>query len=130
MPAIEAITLNTGGSTPVDVQFVPVNQVGDVSYFRNAGETSLSDKLLSVSARTTPAGYHKVAERIVIPVVSTDTDTGVKLVVRKSHYKHEASFAPDATEEEMIELFALAHASLAAEQALLSAVFTQRANVY
>lgn len=132
MPAITTLALLNRAATPVAVDFDPVRIDGNIALFRNQGSTSLADKTVSVSARTTAGGYRKVVHKFVVPVVSTDTSTGVDIVsvVRKAHCNVEFTFAPDATEDEMNEIIAYAEASLASDLALLDPVLTQGAALY
>jgi len=132
MPAITSLALLNRAGTPVAVNFDPVRIEGNVAYFRAPGNTSLGDKSMSVSARVTAGGYRKVVTKFVVPVVSTDTSTGVDIVsvVRKAHCNVEFTFAPDATEDEMNEIIAYAEASLASDQVTLDPVLTQGAALY
>jgi len=132
MPAITSLALLNRAGTPVAVNFDPVRIEGNVAYFRAPGNTSLGDKSMSVSARVTAGGYRKVVTKFVVPVVSTDTSTGVDIVsvVRKAHCNVEFTFAPDATEDEMNEIIAYAEASLASGQVTLDPVLTQGAALY
>jgi len=132
MPAITSLALLNRAGTPVAVDFDPVRIEGNVAYFRAPGNTSLGDKSMSVSARVTAGGYRKVVTKFVVPVVSTDTSTGVDIVsvVRKAHCNVELTFAPDATEDEMNEIIAYAEASLASGQVTLDPVLTQGAALY
>jgi len=132
MPAIASLLLLNRAGTPADVTFDPVRIEGNISYFRAPGATALGDKTMSVSARTTAGGYRKVVHKFVVPVVSTDTSTGVDLVsvVRKAHCSMEFTFAPDATEDEMNEIIAYARDSLSEDQTILDPVLTLREAMY
>jgi len=132
MPAIASILLLNRAATPADVTFTPDRVIGNVAYFKNAGATALADKTMSVSARTTSGGYRKVTEKFVVPVVSTDTSTGVDIVsvARKAYLSMEFTFAPDATEDEMNEIIAYARDSLSEDQVILDPVLTQREALY
>jgi len=132
MPAIVSLPLTNRDATPVSVVFDPVNIVGDIATFRKAGSTSLADKVISVSARTTPSGYRKVAIKIAVPVVSIDTSTGVTVtsLARKAHCKMEFSFAPDATEDEMNEIVAYAYDSLKQDKVNTDFLLTKGDSLY
>jgi len=132
MPAITSVALLNRAAIPVLVTFNPVRIEGNISYFRNPGVTSLGDKTMSVSARVTAGGYRKVIQKFVVPVVSTDSSTGVDIVsvVRKAHASVEFTFAPDATEDEMNEIIAYTAAALDKDEATLDPVLTQGAALY
>jgi hypothetical protein len=132
MPAINTLSLENRADTPANVDFNPVRIDGNVAWFKAPGNTTLGDKLVSISARTTAGGYRKVILKVMLPVVSTDSSTGVDLVsvARKSHLTMEFSFAPDATEDEMNETVAYGYALLDSSQSLVDPVLTQGASFY
>lgn len=132
MPAVASFAVDDRESTPVSHTFEPVVVDGEKALFSERGVTALADKTISIISRTTTGGYHKVSAKVAVPIVSSDTSTGVPIysLVRKAHILIECTFAEDATEQEMKNTIAFAHGILAADQALLNPVFTQRAKLY
>lgn len=84
MPAIAAITLLDGASTPVSHTFSPVNIVGDVAKLADrSGGIALGFPIVTQSIRQPGNGLrtYKVVQRIVVPtleVTSPSTATGIQ----------------------------------------------------
>lgn len=119
MPAIAAVTINDGQSTPVARTFSPVTTNGAKAEWAERSSTSPAG-FLGISHEVRRPASAGAAQRIIIgfnlPVV--ETVNGVAQVTRYSSAKVEMNFANLSTESERKDLLAyvrnfLANASVA-----------------
>lgn len=107
MPAIAALAINDGQTTPVSHSFAPVTTNGSLAKFADrsptipAGFRTFSHEVSEPSgSRTT----NKIASGLYLPVVATVD--GVDQVVRYNSFSGTLNVHPDATLQERKDLLA------------------------
>jgi len=129
MPAITAITVQDGATTPVSHAFVPVDVkdgVGELAERRPSGSL-VGENKLSATSRRVPASKRDKAEiRYAVPKVVTETVNGVAVdkVIDTSYIRIIADWAPSHTPDERTAIKGLARNALASTgQDFLDKVF-------
>lgn len=136
MPAINAITINDGASTPVAHVYTPVdvtNGVGELAERRPSG-SMIGEAKLGISSRRVSASKRDKSEiRFAIPKVVTETVNGVNVdkVIGTSYIRILADWDPNHTPDERTAQKGLVRNAVAASgQTLLDAVFRGLERVY
>lgn len=128
MPAFANLVLTDRAATPVNHTFVPFDhdpKTGVVSW-KTEGSVLAARRTFSQSLRISPSGRIRVLQKMVIPIVQTQTINGIDtpVVVRTSYSNHEFVFDSRSTEQERIDHVGMAFSSLDAAKVLSIAMQT------
>jgi hypothetical protein len=132
MAQAATLAIDDREATPVEHSFVPRKIETELATFGESTGVPAGDNILSVSRRSTAAGTAKVRLRLTMPVVSTDTSTGVTItsVVRTAYGEVNLSFAPDSTTQERKNMVGLLANSLLEAQTVLDATLVDLENIF
>jgi len=136
MPAIAAITIKDGATTPVSHIFVPIDVNGGVGELaeRRATGSMIGENKLGLSSRRVSASKRDKSEiRFAIPKVVTETVNGVNVdkVIGTSYIRILADWDPNHTPDERTSQKGLVHNAMSASgQDLLDKVFRGVERVY
>lgn len=134
MPVLQNLVLtDRTPTTPVSHTFTPRGKEGmDGGRVVAAGASALADRLFTIEPRVTPGGRRKVAIRLVIPVVQTQTINGVSsfVVVRTARAMAEFDFANDTTEQERRDIVGMLQSSFDSSKVLVNDVLTKPESVW
>jgi hypothetical protein len=132
MAQAASITINDRESTPVAHAFVPQKIETELATFAQLNGSPLKANVLSISRRSTESGLVKVRLRLAMPVVSTDTSTGVEIntLLRTAYADLQVTFAPDSTLQERKNLIGIFANGLAESQTVLDSTLTGLENVF
>lgn len=131
MPALQNVVLTDREATPVAHTFVPDDIKGGIATVVENPGVPVGANQLSISLRKT-AGKLKTRERLVVPVVQTETINGISTpkVVREGVVDCTFTFDRSSTEQERKNVVGMFMSSLDPTKVLINDVLIKGQGVY
>lgn len=133
MPQLQNLVLTDRTPvTPVDHTFIPREIANGVGTVVESTGVPVGNSSVSVSLRKTPSGKFKGTLRIAVPVVQTETISGVSrpVVVRTAYAAVEFTFDETSTEQERTDLVGMLASSLGTSKTLVNDAIVKLQGVY